>query len=532
MDAAQSNSADPARLVAVIDIGANLVRMVIAEVLPDGSLEVLEQLKRAVRLGHDTFRRGRISTSSMRSAISILRDFRQKLDFYQVTHVRAVATSSVREARNVDMFLDRVTVATSIDVEVIDTAEESRLTVAPVCRAVQSILDDPKSKTLIADVGGGSALLTVMYGPEIIASQSLPLGSIRLPEMLATVQESPEQAAEILKQRIQNVISNLDRTFPIDGVDTLIFAGGDARLAAKQVGKATTSPHLFSVKPGAFEKLVKACLPHTPEELASRYRIPFADAETLNPALLVYRCLLDQTGCDKLFVSRFSMRDGLLLDLSQRALGLDDPSLTQGAVHAAISLAMKYQVDLESAQNLAQLACGLFDELLHEHRLDPRNRLLLHVAALLQGVGHFISTRSHHKHSHYIISNSEIFGLSRDELTIVAHVARYHRRSAPKSSHAEYMMLTRQRRMTISKLAAMLRVADALNKSHGLPADRVWYSRHSDELIVRVAGVSDLSIERRNINFKADLFQDMFGLRVRLEEEPQSVGWESGEVVG
>ncbi|MFZ5829304.1 MAG: exopolyphosphatase, partial [Planctomycetota bacterium] len=165
----------PVKTVAAIDIGSNAIRMVLAEVAPDGHVEVLERLQRAVRLGQDTFRRGRLGGQSMRATLGVLKDFRQLLKLYQVERVRAVATSAVREAANADLFLDRVFLATGLHVEVIDTSEESRLTVSAVCQVLGDLLHADHRETLIADVGGGSTLLTLLRGSEIVTSQSLRL---------------------------------------------------------------------------------------------------------------------------------------------------------------------------------------------------------------------------------------------------------------------------------------------------------------------------------------------------------------------
>ncbi|MBN1764453.1 MAG: hypothetical protein JW860_04280, partial [Sedimentisphaerales bacterium] len=150
MDNPGKTKSGDTKIIAAIDIGSNLIRLSVAEVLPDGSIEILEQLQRATRLGQDTFRRGRLGNQAIRTAVAILRDYRKLLDFYHVDMIRAVATSAVREARNTDMFLDRIAIATSIDIEVIDTMEESRLTVAPLSQAISSILTDDKYNILTA----------------------------------------------------------------------------------------------------------------------------------------------------------------------------------------------------------------------------------------------------------------------------------------------------------------------------------------------------------------------------------------------
>ncbi|NLF07128.1 MAG: exopolyphosphatase, partial [Pirellulaceae bacterium] len=311
----QSPDSAPAQIVAAVDVGANALRMVIAEVFPDGRIEVLERLQRAVRLGQDTFRRGRLGGQSMRAAIGVLRDFRRLLDLYKVEKIRAVATSAVREAGNGETFLDRVFMATRLQVEAIDPSEESRLTVSAVRQAVGNSLGVNERHTLIVDVGGGSTLLTMLENGEISTSQSLRLGSIRLRETLSTSDEPPRRSAVLLRQHISNTLSVLENVAPLGLIDSFVAVGGDARFAAREIGAATAeSNDLAVIEAADFDKLVAGCVRHTSEELSKLHGLPFADAETLNPALLVYQVLLKRTQADKIIVSHVSMRDGLLLD--------------------------------------------------------------------------------------------------------------------------------------------------------------------------------------------------------------------------
>lgn len=506
-----------AKTVAAIDVGANSLRMVVAEVLPDGRIEVLERLQRAVRLGQDAFRRGRLGAASMRAALAILRDYQDLLKIYRVERVRAVATSAAREASNADTFLDRIYIATGLKVEVIGTPEESRLTVSAVRQAMKNALDVNRGEALIADVGGGSTLLTLLHDGEIVTSQSLRLGSVRLHEVLAVGEESPERTAGLLSYQISNVLGAVQNSLPLRDVQSFVAVGGDARFAARQIGKPTDSEDLVIIDPRDFDKLVDRCEQLTTEELAKRYGIPFAEAETVNPALLVYQNLMRLTRATQIIVSHVSMRDGLLLELGRAVTGQEDRSLSESVIHSATAIAQKYHVDLAHAQIVADVALRLFDELRPEHGLGPRHRLLLQVAGLLHEIGGYVSNRSHHKHSQYLIANSEIFGLNREDITIVSHVARYHRRSGPKPSHLEYMSLPRETRVTVNKLAALLRVADALSRGHIRRAVDLHIERQGDDLIVCIPGVSDLLLEERAIAAKSDLFEDIYGMKVRVE---------------
>ncbi len=508
----------PARTVAAVDVGSNSIRLVIAQVLGDGQIEVLERLQRAVRLGQDAFRRGRLGGGAMRAAVAVLRDFKRLLELYQVQRVRAVATSAVREAGNADVFLDRVYLATGLNVEPIATSEESRLTVTAVREAVGNALGVNRDKSLVAEVSGGGTLLTMMQDGEIAFSESLRLGSIRLQELLDTGDQSPERSAELLRHHVANMIATVGGSLELEGIDSFVAVGGDARFAAKEIGRPAGPEGLFVVEVAAFDKLLRRLQHCTAEELAKRFGLPFAEAETLNPALLVYQILLHAAGVSRMIVSQASMRDGLLLELAREATGEEDDAVYRGVVHSAMTLGEKYRVDLDHAQNVAETACRLFDELLPDHGLGPRDRLLLRVAALLHEIGSFVSSRAHHKHSFYLIYHSEIFGLNWDETVIVAHIARYHRQSGPKPTHAEYMSLPREKRVVVNKLSAVLRVADALAGSHlqRLPAFR--FERHGDELVAHVSGSTDLLLMRRSIALASDLFDDVYGMKLRVEE--------------
>jgi exopolyphosphatase / guanosine-5'-triphosphate,3'-diphosphate pyrophosphatase len=372
-------------------------------------------------------------------------------------------------------------------------------------------------QTLIADVGGGSTLLTLLENGEIATSQSLRLGSIRLQEVFSTSEESPRRSAELLRQHISNALAML-QSVSLDEIDSFVAVGGDARFAAREAGVPTESSDLTVIDSAKFDELVDRCEQYAPQELSKRFGLSFAEAETLNPALLVYHILLHKTKAEQIIVSHVSMRDGLLLDLAREVTGKEDEAVLIGVVHSATAIAEKYCVDMDHAHNVAEVAVRLFDLFQLDHGLGRRHRLLLRVAALLHEIGGFVSSRAHHKHSEYLIANAEIFGLNRGEAALVAQIARYHRRSVPRPSHPAYMALSRESRVVVTKLAALLRVADALIRGHRRRASDVQFRRQGDELIVSFLGGRDQLLEERALESKGDLLEDIFGVKVRIEE--------------
>jgi exopolyphosphatase/guanosine-5'-triphosphate,3'-diphosphate pyrophosphatase len=537
---------DTGRTIGVIDIGSNSVRMVIAQVLVGeqeaavpadagsvagdigGKIEILEQMRQPAHLGHDTYVNGRLSQRSINATVSILREYARVLDAYEVEHIRAVATAAVREAGNADAFVDRIALAVNLDLELVDPSEESRLTVLGVRHAVGDAMDVNRGESLIAEVGGGSSLLTFLRNGQIAASESFPLGSIRLQEMLATSHESPDTASGLLSHQISSVMSAMRRILPLRRVKNFVAIGGDARFAAQRVGRPTSSPDLFTVELKDYDELVAECVRHTADELARKYNLPFADAETLMPALLAYQAMVHATRAKRLIVCNASMRDGILLDLAGNVTGREDPGRVENVLQSARTIGEKYRTDAAHAGHVSDLAVRLFDALENEHGLASRHRLLLRVAGLLHETGGYVSSRSHHKHSYYLIANSEIFGLRKEEIAVVANVARYHRRSGPKPSHMEYMALPREHRMVVNKLAAILRVADALDRGHAQQVRNFQVELRDEEVVLVIHDVADLTLERRALLSKADLFEEIFGLRVRLEEASQGMARSDG----
>ena len=256
-----------------------------------------------------------------------------------------------------------------------------------------------------------------------------------------------------------------------------------------------------------------------PEELAAKYVIPFADAETLYPAILISTCFLSETKVESLVVPMVSIRDGLLLEMSQMASGGKRTDVSRQVTSSARSLGRKYRYDEPHAVNVAALAVKFFDLLKAEHGLGPRERMLLETAAVLHDIGIYISPTSHHKHSAYLVNASEVFGLRKSDKDIVSNVVRYHRRSLPKPTHTVYMSLPRADRTVVSKLAAILRVADALDNPHQQKVQDFTVEKAQDSYTLWVGPeAGDVSLERQAVQGKGDMFAEIFGASISLKQ--------------
>lgn len=500
--------------VAVIDIGTNSIRIEIAELLEGGEVRILDRARRPVFLGQDTFVSGRLSMEKLRAAIAILRDFTKMLQTYNVRHVRVLATSAVQEASNTDAFIDRVYMSTGLEVELIEPLEELRLMSISVRAELGDSLPADRP-ALFLEVGGGNVLASVIDQGRSIACRSFPIGAIRLIESLGVAGEGTEQVAGMLESRILSLLRGISDELGLPRIGDVYVVGGEMRFLASALS-TTPGDDASQVSIKQLDAMLERCRGKSPERLCELMNLPYEESLALPAALMVYRAVLRYTSADAFFVANGSMRDGMLREISRRASGIDDPIESDAIIQTARGFVEKYHCHMAHAEHVSKLALSLFDQLKPLHGLDSRHRLLLHVAGLVHDAGTFISSRAHHKHSYYLIANSEFLGLSESEKEVVAQIARYHRRSCPKSSHRGYVVLSRHRRMVVSKLAAILRVADALDRSHTQCVRNIAVRMTDRFAHLNAECNTDMALEKQALRQKADLFHDIFGIPVQL----------------
>jgi exopolyphosphatase/guanosine-5'-triphosphate,3'-diphosphate pyrophosphatase len=509
--------------VAVLDIGSSAIRLVVAEALPGQPARIIEEASRGVLLGKDTFTHGRLGASTIDATLRALEGFRRIMDTYGVVRYRAIATSAVREAANRDAFVDRVRLRTGIEIEIVDGSEENRLTYVAVREALRGHAVLTTGNTILVEVGGGSADISFLRDGEPVFSGTYALGAIRLRQSLASWHGSHVQRMGLLRRHIHNVVEDIRREMPLAEAEHFVALGGDVRFAAGRTDTEAASEPVRVVPSETFKALCDQIASSDVDQLVEAEHLPLVDAETLVPALLVYRELLVETAAQAVTVPEASLRGGLLLDFVRSAEGHGIEDFSRQVLASAEALGEKYRYDPRHAHNVARLAVRLFDEMQSEHGMLPRHRLLLEVAALLHDIGNFVSLRAHHKHTQYLLSASEIFGLSTDDMAMVSNVARYHRRALPQKSHLVYMALDRDERVAVNKMAALLRLANALDADHLQKVKDVRVLAEEGTWVLEIDGGGDLTIERLVALSRAELFTEVFGRRVVLrEKEPRS----------
>jgi len=507
------------RPVAVIDIGTTLIRMAVAEIDPQGEIRILETLSQAVNLGKDTFTTGTISKTTIEDCVRVLCSYQLVLREFQIVEadqMRVVATSAVREADNRLAFLDRIYIATGIEVEPIDEAEVNRITYLGVQPLLQTEAQLAAAQTVVIEVGGGNTELLIVRGEDVLFAHSYRLGSLRLRETLESYRAPPGQMRGIMQTHIRRAVQQIVQHIDLDGPREMIAIGGDVRFAASQLLPGWEPAQLGRLPVKRLEEFTGRVLSMSERDLSKKYHLNFADTETLGPALLAYVELAQRLRLKHFFVSNVNLRDGLLHDMVSR--GVWTEHFNNQIIRSALELGRKFDFDKAHSLQVAKLSQTLFRALQEEHQLAPRFELILYVSALLHEIGLFVSSSSYHKHSMYLIRNSELFGLSENDVLLVSLVARYHRRASPKPTHEGYSMLDRERRVAVAKMAAILRLADALDRSRSSQINDISCNRDDGRLIISVPRADDLTLEQLALKQKGSLFEEIFGMQVELRK--------------
>ena len=514
----------PPRIVAVIDIGVSSIRMAVAEIRPcrDEGVRILEQLVQPVDLGRSVFSQRRLKRGSIEKAASVMLGYRKMLDEYGVDvqrDVRVVATTAVREATNAMAFADRIFVATGFRVRPIDEAEVNRITYVGVMPQLDAHPHLSDGKTVVVEVGGGTTEMLVIRGGNVLQSGSYRMGSIRSaagPDRVAagSVRRRgmfENQVRQTLAQMTDAVVRDAGAELP---TVELLALGGDVRFAAHQLNEDWDGEAPIGIDTQSFAELTDVIARLELDEIVRQYGVSYIEAETLGPALSIYRILAEQLSRDTIYVAETNLRDGLLRDIQRGGDWTAD--FRHQIIRSAIALGRRYRFDETHGRNVAESSKSLFEALEPMHHLSPRHGVLLYVAALLHEIGMIVNVRSNHKHAMYLIRNSNMFGLSRHECFLVSLIVRYHRRSYPKPQHSDFAGLSQVERIVVAKLAAILRIAISLDDRRSGLLNSPQVRIVGDEVHITADRVDDVSMERLAVRENSGLFRDVFGMSVRL----------------
>jgi exopolyphosphatase/guanosine-5'-triphosphate,3'-diphosphate pyrophosphatase len=514
---------NPMRLAA-IDLGTNSFHMIIVELLPDMSFLTIDRAKEMIRIGDGSLTTKMLSEEAMSQGLQTLTRFRKLAEQRGVEthHIIAFATSAIREAKNGGVFMETVSQQLGIRTCIISGDEEARL----IYLAIRQAISIGKRKALMIDVGGGSVELMIGDSEKLYLEESRKLGVARMYERFIKHDPPTEKERAELEQFFIEQITPFATRAKSLGYDMAIASSGTAENIASMIfiqenGQAFESLNGNAFSRKSFQKLYERLLPMKSSERKSLEGLDPKRADLIIPGLILFDVVFRLFNLKEITISGYALREGMIIDylskhVEEFRLIYAIPDVRRRSV---VELARRCHWDEARSIHIANLALQIFDELQPLHGLSSHERELLDYASLLHNIGYFISPSGHHKHSQYIILNGDLRGFSNEEIQVMAHIARYHRKSPPKPEHETFQMLSSKHKQFVKYGAAILRIANALDRTHRQNVRGVKAKISAKKIELRLTIMSDAEIEMWAVSRAKDMFESVFNCELSVSVE-------------
>ncbi|MDJ0696882.1 Ppx/GppA phosphatase family protein [Mastigocoleus sp. MO_188.B34] len=522
-------TADGDRIIAAIDLGTNSLHMVVVEIEPKlPSFSIIGKEKETVRLGNREPETGNLKLEVMERAIHALARFQEIAKTLNAEAIIAVATSAIREAPNGRDFLERVKKELGLDVDLISGQEEARR----IYLGVLSGMEFAEQPHIIIDIGGGSTELILCDSQEEKVLTSTKVGAVRLSKEFITTDPIStsefdylqaytrgklERAADEIKVNLKN------GTYPC-----LVGTSGTIEtIAAIDVrNKLGVEPSTLNGYEFTFSDLqtwIHRFRKMDNKERAEIPGMPDRRSEVILGGAIVLQEAMALLNVGSIKICERALREGVIVDWMLKNGFIENRLRYQSSVRERniVKAAQKFQVNTEHSDRIAEFALSLFDQTQYTlHDWDSKARELLWAAAILHNCGYYVSHSAHHKHSYYLIRNSELLGYNETEIEIIANLARYHRKSAPKKKHENYRnLIHKEHRELVSQLSSLLRIATALDKRQNGAIAKVecTYDSAKREFQVQLFPSDindDCALELWSLDYSKVVFEEEFNVKL------------------
>ncbi len=502
---------------AAIDVGSTDVSMKIFEVTTRKGYRQVDYVSNIIELGSDTYASGYISQESVEQLCGTLNGFMKKMREYGTVDYRAYATSAIREAKNNMMVLDLVKLRTGITVEILSNSEHRFLMYKGLAINADYFDKIVEKNTAIVDIGAGSIQISLMNNGKLTATQNIPIGALRVRERLKKLRFGNTQLEHVMEELIANEINTFRHYYLGDKEIKNIIAIGDEienliRIVPELNIKENLNEEQLNV---IFGKLLNK----SAMDIAIEYKIPYERATLLLPAAIIYGIFLKQAKADLIWTPSIDLCDGIIVDELEHSKKLFfERNFDDDIRSSVIQIAKRYRCNNLHNHNVTKIACQIFDKTKKIHGLNSKHKLQLEIAATLHDCGKFINMNDAAFNSYSIIMSTEMMGISHKEREEIANIVRYN--SQPLPDYKElFGSIGDCDYMIIAKLAAILKVANAMDRSHKQKASEYSMVVKDKQLVITIDTLDDLALERGLFDDKAKFFQRVYGIVPVLKQK-------------
>lgn len=501
---------------AAIHVGSEQIGVQIVEYTKLDDVKIIEQSYCQVMLGEETFKTGRISFGAVSEICDLLKGYRRMLAEYGVRDYRLVATTAIREAENQPYIIDQIKVKTGLNVEVVDMPQEIFYKYVSLVKTVNDHgLLNSHEGMLFVDISSGALGFTLYKEGNLRYQQNIHIGALRIKESFEKNQRDSVHFQQALAEYISSTIEPVEKEMRQHDIKRLVLSGAETRLLLKMLGKEQERVTFVSLS--EFDSLYKTVRSLNLPQIITTYTLTEHKAEIVLPTIVLYKQIVSLTNPKEIVILSDQFSDGIVIKhIAEQTADKHNELIEHQMISLCWEISKKYYYDPKHAAAVKNWAMLLFDKLGRIHGLGERHRLLLKVAAILHDIGKHVNLRRHYFYSYRLIISSDMLGFSKAERDVIANIAFYHSKGTPSDNDANFAHLTPDQKVAIAKLSAIIRLADAIDRSHRQKVSQAEVVLRGDELIITVTSREDLSLEGWTFADKADFFEDVFGIKAIL----------------
>lgn len=503
------------KIAAVIEIGSSFVKMKICQRKKDGILPV-DQLEYPLRIGHEVFHLGAISFECLKELTHILRGFQTVLEEYQVEDYQVVATTALREAKNKSFVCDQLRVQNRMQVKILEDNQEKNLIYSEVLKAISK---DTEKKgrtfttTLVSHIGTGSIGLSLFDGTCLHFSQNISIGSLKLHDVLGSIQDDTEEFYDVVEEYLEALLGRVVLPVPEKSIDGMVVTGNEIELIAK-LCDIPLENDAYCIPTETITALFQTVRSMNPDTISVRYQLNEEQAEMLYSALAIYVRLLKMTQSKSILAPKVELWDPLMRHMLIPDAEAEYWESTQrNAIACAKTFAQRYRCSEKHAAQISQYACKIFDRIQRIHGLDQRHRMILELSAILHESGYFVDSKFHRESTFDLIQNIDLCGVTYEEMLMTAYVARFNEMGTPNYDDLDFIHIPEEQKVICSKLAAIFRLANALDKSHRQKIKSFKVKLEEERLIITIQSDENVRLEQWAFALCSPFFKDVFGIQ-------------------
>lgn len=505
------------KMFAAIYVGSSELSMKIFEINGKKSFRQVDSVSKIIELGKDTYNMGYLSTESIANICDTLNGFKKKMKEYQIADYRAYATSAVREAENSQIVIDAIKRNTNIMVKILSNSEQRYISFTGLIAKYDEFHQVVSKNTAFIDVGAGSVQVSLFDKNNLVLTENMPLGAVRVRDYLSMLGSKSGRLDRIISEYVENDIATFRNIYLNEKEIKNIIAVGDlVRDMKKIVPELSINDR---ITPKQLDAIYDRVVSMSAQELSEKYGILYERATLMLPNIIIYQSFLKNCKAEEVYTPNVDFCEGIVASyMDEGSRVVFDHNFDEDIVASAYNISRRYKSNRNHVEKTAEFALKIFDSLKKIHGMGKTERLQLQIACILHECGSFINVHDGASNSYYIIANTEIIGLSHKERMEIANIVKYNRfylpakkKIASELEECDYVV--------IAKLAAILRVANILDKSHKQKIDDISITVKDDHIVITANTYEDISLEAGLFEKRADFFEKVYGIRPILRQK-------------